>query len=251
MAGKHKIGLKPPFARKEGKAMRDCNLEFQDLHHDLRPRILRYATRLVGAHEAEDLTQEVFLKVSQGLKDFRGQSQISTWIYRIATNAAFDRLHSPSFKRIVRQGTSGFPVSEIDMEVEDKDLWSGQKAPSIDTLLIRKEMNLCIRDFVEELPSNYRAVVVLSELEGMKNNEIAEILGVSLHTVKIRLHRAKDKLRKELETHCSFYRDERNEPACDRKTTLEDSLSGDGCKPSKENSKSETIWLCGRKTNAD
>jgi len=83
-------------------------------------------------------------------------------------------------------------------------------------------MNKCIRDFVEKLPENYRTVVVLSELEGLINNEIAEILGVSLDTVKIRLHRARVKLKKELETHCSFYRDERNELACDLKSAFKE-----------------------------
>jgi RNA polymerase sigma-70 factor (ECF subfamily) len=59
--------------------------------------------------------------------------------------------------------------------------------------------------------------VVLSELEGFKNEEIAEILGVSIHTAKIRLHRARAGLKKELEIQCNFYRDDRNEFACDRK----------------------------------
>jgi RNA polymerase sigma-70 factor (ECF subfamily) len=84
-------------------------------------------------------------------------------------------------------------------------------------------MNKCIRDFVENLPASYRSVIVLSELEGFKNDEIAEILGVPLHTIKIRLHRARAKLRKELETHCSFYRDDQNELACDLKAAFGDS----------------------------
>jgi RNA polymerase sigma-70 factor (ECF subfamily) len=63
-------------------------------------------------------------------------------------------------------------------------------------------MNECIRDFVERLPDNYRTPLVLSELEGLKNGEIAEILGVSLDTVKIRLHRARAKLKRELMAHC-------------------------------------------------
>ena len=83
-------------------------------------------------------------------------------------------------------------------------------------------MNKCIRDFIEELPENYRTVVVLSELEGLKNTEIAEILGVSLDTIKIRLHRARAKLKKELETHCDFYRDEGNEFACDVKSAFKE-----------------------------
>jgi RNA polymerase sigma-70 factor (ECF subfamily) len=63
--------------------------------------------------------------------------------------------------------------------------------------------------------------VVLSELEGFRDDEIAEILEVSIHTAKIRLHRARARLKRELENHCNFYRDERNEFACDLKRSRE------------------------------
>jgi len=151
---------------------------------------------------------------------FRGESQLSTWIYRIATNAALDRLRSPSFRQTVQKRVANDSIALGEIEPSDKDVWTGEKTPSLETSLIRKEMNECIRNFVENLPTDYRTVVVLSELEGLKNNEIAKILGVSLDTVKIRLHRARAKLKKELETHCSFYRDERNELACDLKTAF-------------------------------
>ena len=78
-------------------------------------------------------------------------------------------------------------------------------------------MTECLREFMDRLPETYKTVMVLSELQEFKNSEIAEILGISLNTVKIRLHRARERLRKELETGCNFYRDERNEFACDRK----------------------------------
>ncbi|HVI70111.1 MAG TPA: sigma factor-like helix-turn-helix DNA-binding protein, partial [Pyrinomonadaceae bacterium] len=73
--------------------------------------------------------------------------------------------------------------------------------------------------FIERLPENYKTVMVLSELEGFRNDEIADILGLSLDTVKIRLHRAREKLRKDLQVGCSFHRDEDGELGCDRKPT--------------------------------
>jgi len=199
----------------------DAELEFEKLHNTFRPKILRYLTRLVGEHEAEDLTQEVFIKVSRALKTFRGESQLSTWIYRIATNGALDRLRSFSSQRMAQKRLSNDSIAEGEIEIEDKNVWTGEKAPSIETLLIREEMNECIRDFIENLPPDYRTVIVLRELEGLKNKEIAETLGVTLDTVKIRLHRARVKLKKELETHCSFYRDERNQLACELKSAFE------------------------------
>lgn len=194
---------------------RPDELSFQQIHDIFRPKILRYLRRLVGGQDADDLTQDVFVKVSQALDTFRGDAMVSTWIYRIATNAALDRLRSRSFQGSV----SDSPTGNDEEEVVDKDLWTGEKKLSLESALIRKEMNDCIRGIVENLPVNYRTVIVLSEWEGLKNNEITEILGLSLDTVKIRLHRARARLKKELEQHCSFYRDERNELSCDRKTT--------------------------------
>jgi RNA polymerase sigma-70 factor (ECF subfamily) len=80
-------------------------------------------------------------------------------------------------------------------------------------------MGECGREYIDKLPPDYRAVMVLSELEGFKNREIADILQVSLDTVKIRLHRARASLKKDLDDGCSFYRNEQDIFACDRKPT--------------------------------
>ncbi len=202
--------------------MIEDELEFHDIYNAFQPKILRYIERLVGEHGAEDLTQEVFVRVSQGLKTFRGEAQLSTWIYRIATNAALDRLRAPSFQRIVQKRLSEDSMAGGEIEAEDKNVWTGEKMASVEQEVIRKEMNECIRNFIEKLPEDYRTVIILSELEDLQNREIAEVLGVSLDTVKIRLHRARAKLKKELEANCSFYRDERNELACDLKSALKE-----------------------------
>jgi RNA polymerase sigma-70 factor (ECF subfamily) len=73
---------------------------------------------------------------------------------------------------------------------------------SLEQRAMRKERYQCFRNFVENLPADYRTVVVLSELEGLSSNEIASVLGVSLNAVKIRLHRARTKLFQEPKTHC-------------------------------------------------
>lgn len=202
--------------------MSNDKLDFQNIYQTFHPKIKRYLSRLVGEAEAEDLAQDVFIKVNQKLKTFSGESRVlSTWLYRIATNVALDRLRSPSFQKMVRNRPSKDSVAEGEIATEVKVVWTGMKTPSVEQQLIRKEMNDCIRNFVEKLPENYKTILVLSELEGLKNQEIAEILGLTLDTVKIRLHRARAKLKKELETHCNFYRDERNELACDLKSAFE------------------------------
>lgn len=176
-------------------------LDFQNVYGEFRPRIQRYLNRLLGPNDAEDVAQEVFTKVSQALPQFRGDSSLSTWIYRIATNTAYDRLRSPSFRRTGEvPEDSGAPVQDSSTGVEQK--------------LVRTEMNDCIGEYIAALPASYRSVVVLSEHEGLTNQEIADALGVSVDTVKIRLHRARARLRKELGSGCDFYRDGRNEFAC-------------------------------------
>jgi RNA polymerase sigma-70 factor (ECF subfamily) len=204
----------------ERNRMSRGDLDFRKIHDDFWPKILRYLTRLVGEHDAEDLTQEVFVKINHALRSFRGESQLSTWIYRIATNAAVDRLRSPSFQHTVQRGVSVVSIAESEIARGGIDTWRAEEAPLAETSVIRTEMNECIRGFVENLPADYRTVLVLSELEGVRNSDIAEIVGITLDTVKIRLHRARVKLKKELEANCSFYRDERNELACDLKSAF-------------------------------
>jgi RNA polymerase sigma-70 factor (ECF subfamily) len=192
-------------------------IEFQSIHDTFRPRILRYLTRFVGEDEAEDLTQTVMVKVSKGLRKFRGDAALSTWIYRIATNTALDQLRSRAMKRTNQQFSLTETQSEGEVDSAKLTIPLEKQTPSIEAAVIRKEMNECIDEFIDSLHETDKTVIVLSELEGFKNSEIAEILGVSLDTVKIRLHRARDRLRKQLGTGCTFYRDQRNEFACDRK----------------------------------
>jgi RNA polymerase sigma-70 factor, ECF subfamily len=178
------------------------DLEFEQIHEAFRPKIQRYLIRLVGEPEAEDLTQEVFVKVSRALRNFRGESQLSTWIYRIATNTALDRIDSPSYQRAIQAQLAQDAIGDDEVEVEDQDVWTGEKAPRLETEVMRQEMYACVWNRLEHLPANYRTVLLLSDMEGFTNSEAAEILGVSLDVVKIRLHRARARLRKDIETYC-------------------------------------------------
>src|ERR1019366_6819931 len=76
-------------------------------------------------------------------------------------------------------------TAESDSDSDAEGAWAGASIPSVESSAIRQEMSQCVRDFVERLPDNYKSVIVLSELEGFKNSEIGEILGISLDTVKI------------------------------------------------------------------
>lgn len=191
--------------------------EFSRIHETFYPKVLRFLSRLVGESEAEDLAQTVMLKVSEGLRGFRGQASLSTWIYRIATNAALDRLRRSGPRQAEVQGTLQAVQTQPETDSDLESFPLEAQSPSVEATVIQEEMSACVREFVGRLPETYRTVMVLGELEGFTNAEIAEILEVSLDTVKIRLHRARARLRKELEAGCSFDRNESRGLACDRK----------------------------------
>ncbi len=192
--------------------MESASVTFDALYRDYYPRIKRYLARLISFDEAEDVAQEVFLKIGKSLDSFRGESSISTWIYRIATNAAMDRVRSPAY----RARFSAVPAEE-SCDAEEAVARVPDRASSAEQDAIRSEMSGCVQGLVAQLPNNYRTVLVLSEAEGMQNNEIAEVLGISLYTVKIRLHRARARLKEVLEENCSFYHDPCNTLLCDIK----------------------------------
>ncbi len=177
--------------------MKEGHLEFGRVHDAFRPRIERYLTRLIGEHDAEDVTQEVFVKVGQRLNTFRGECALATWIYRIATNAAIDRIRTAS----CRQAAQTSSLDDL-AEDEDAEIRIGEETPSIEQRLMRQERYECFENFIQNLPPNYRTVVVLSELGDLSNAEIAGILELSLDVVKIRLHRGKARLLEELRAYC-------------------------------------------------
>jgi RNA polymerase sigma-70 factor (ECF subfamily) len=187
-------------------------VNFKEVYKEFQPKILHYLSRMIGPEEAEDVTQEAFEKINRGLDGFRGKSKLSTWIYRIATNTALDKLRSSSFKHSSKQATL-----EETAERKDKNAWTGQTETSSDQKVIRKEMSECVREYIDRLLPDYQAVLLLSELEGFKNNEIAEILEISLENVKVRLHRARAALKNELDDGCDFYHNEEGTLGCDRK----------------------------------
>ena len=177
---------------------------FEALHEDFRPRVLAYLRRFVDPAEAEDLTQEVFFKVYQGLAGFREEARLSTWVFQIATHAALDRLKSAGHRA---------SAQAVPLEGRADILPGAVQAPSP----IQDDMCRCIRDMVDELPVPYRMVLVLADLKELRMREIAGILGLTSGAAKIRLHRARKMLRERMERGCRILLDERAEVQCDRK----------------------------------
>ena len=186
--------------------------EFDRIYAEHHARILRYLTRMVGAQDAEDLAQEVFIRAAKAYDGFRHEAKIETWLYRIATHVAVDRLRGTASRRETLLGQELGEVAADGREV----------VSTLEEKTLRRAANECIRNVIYGLPENYRTPLILSELEGFTNREIAEIMDVSLDTVKIRLHRAKEQLKQALLDACQFSRDERNELTCDPLNSGED-----------------------------
>jgi RNA polymerase sigma-70 factor, ECF subfamily len=179
---------------------------FDEVYTEFQPRIRRFLCRLVGQDEAEDLTQDVFLKISQALPEFRGDSTLATWVYRIASNHALDTLRSRASRRLLEVPLAG----EQGLTDHSRD---GEQR------MFRQEMHQCLDRLIGKLPPNYRSTFLLSEYEGLTNPEIAAALGISLDAVKIRMHRARRLLQLELRRRCRFSRDARNELVCEPKSS--------------------------------
>jgi len=190
--------------------------KFSAVYDEFHPKILPYVRRMVGEQDAEGVTQVVFEKVHRRLDQFKGESSLATWIYRIATNSSLDRLKSAALRRSAAGPLAPFPLEFVET-VPGGAAGLAQKTQSPDQKIIRDEMQSCIREFVDRLPEDYRTIIILNELEGFTNRELADILQISLTATKIRLHRARAQLKKGLEQGCDFYHDERSELAYDRK----------------------------------
>jgi RNA polymerase sigma-70 factor (ECF subfamily) len=170
---------------------------------DTYPRILRYVRSLVrDPGEAEDLTQETFLRAHRARDALRDPQAQLTWLYRIATRVCLDRLRQRARRPL-----------EADATVEELDLVD--LGPPLQHVVEQSDMSACVQTYLAGLPDGYRAVLLLHDLHDLTNPQIAELLDISLDTVKIRLHRARRKLRAALEAGCEFSRDERGVLVCE------------------------------------
>ena len=169
-------------------------------------RACRLATRITrNAQDAEEAVQDAFLSVIRKIDSFRGDASFASWIYRIVANAAYQ-----SCRRHRRRSAD---VS-LDKLLPVFDQHGRHVAPiadwstCLDDPARQTELRMVLGAAIEELPADYRAVVVLRDIEGRPHREIAEILGLTVVNVKMRVHRARLFMRKRLEAHLSIAGDD-------------------------------------------
>ena len=172
----------------------------------LAPAIRRYLRRYCGDPDiAEDVLQDTLLRIDRALPGFDGRARLETWALAIATRAAADY-----FRAAARQPPS-MPWAESDVAELADDC-------TLEERLVIDEMNRCVRAVIDTLPLDYRAALILRDIEGHSVDEVRLILGCSPATAKIRIHRARDRLRSALGDICAFYHDEMSVLRCDRKS---------------------------------
>jgi len=173
-------------------------LTAEQVYHDYAPRVYNTARRMVrNEKDAEDVTQEVFLQVVRKLPSFRGASAFPTWLHRVTINAALAHRR----KQAVREDTH---VADPLEDLLDQGQRPGVDRPGVgppEEELIDREAVELIERAITALPRIYRAVLILSDLDGLSNAEIAKRLGLTVPAVKSRLHRARLLLRNRLAPH--------------------------------------------------
>jgi RNA polymerase sigma-70 factor (ECF subfamily) len=169
------------------------------------PRLRGYLGTLVGASDAADLVQETFVRAQRARVTCEA-STVGPWVRRIARNVAIDHLRRSAAATVVPgSGELARTTGEVSAAAADPERSA-----------IQREMRDCIGDFVRRLPARDAEVIVLSEMRGLPDQDVATSLGITLGAAKIRLHRARVRLRDMMERGCELYRDE-DGLACDRK----------------------------------
>jgi RNA polymerase sigma-70 factor, ECF subfamily len=158
---------------------------FGELVHRYQDPVFAMALRMVGgAHDAEDIAQEAFLRVHRGLEGFRGNAKFSTWLYRITSNLCTDWLRKHRRRRTAALDEAG-ELADIGAATEQG--------------LLDQEERRRLREALDGLQERYRGVVVLHYWQGMPYQQIAEVMGIPVKTVETRLYRARRLLRERLE----------------------------------------------------
>jgi RNA polymerase sigma-70 factor (ECF subfamily) len=164
---------------------------FETLVERYRERVWRLAYHYLRDREdAWDVAQETFVRAWQGLPSFRGQSAFYTWLFRIAVNVATDRARQRAARR------RAFGNEQVPEEEWERVAGDPQASP--DAVVASAEQRARIRQALDALPERHRAIIMLSDLQGLSYREIAEVLNIPIGTVMSRLHNARKRLRRVL-----------------------------------------------------
>jgi RNA polymerase sigma-70 factor (ECF subfamily) len=202
--------LPPPDSLLVERAQQNDDTAFAELVRRHERRVYNICYRMLGnEEEASEALQDAFLRAYQFIKKFKGKSSFYTGLYRIATNVCLTRLRKRKTTLV-----DSFERDEVSGELRRRkpiflstdtlgDIPDGSQNP--ERLVRQKELREALNQAVEELPTDFRSVVVLRDFEGLSNREVSKVLNLSVPAVKSRLHRGRLFLRHRLERYMNNY----------------------------------------------
>ncbi len=183
-----------------------CIESFEEIVRRYETKVHNLATRLTrNTEDAEEVLQDVFVTVYRKIASFEGKAKFSSWLYRITVNAAFMKLRK-------RKQDPAVSLTDLLPQLQNTNDFAPQLVPSwsesCDSRAFGNEIRAALQAAISKLPSDYRAVFILRDVDGLANKEVSDILGLSIPAVKSRLHRSRLMLRKRLSR---FYQDYRSD----------------------------------------
>ena len=159
-------------------------------------RVYRLALRITGSNEdAEEVAQDALWTAARKISTFKGEAAFGSWLYRIAANAAYQKLRARKAKAHEIAMDDVLPAfDEAGRHFEPMADWSER----VDEQALQGELRRVLGAAIDELPADYRTALVMHDVEGLSNPDIAEALGISLPAVKSRVHRSRLFVRKQL-----------------------------------------------------
>jgi RNA polymerase sigma-70 factor (ECF subfamily) len=168
------------------------NEAFEELVKRYERKVYNIAYRLMGnERDASEVLQDAFLRAYRFLPKFQFKSSFFTWLYRIATNVSLTKLRKREKVQLVSIDEPANADGDLPLEIPDYR-YNPEK------MMKQRQLREALQKAVDELPPDYRSVVVLRDLEGLSNEEVSKVLSLSVAAVKSRLHRGRLELRKVL-----------------------------------------------------
>jgi len=186
-------------------------MDLMDIHDQYYERVNRFIVSIVKDRwAADDLIQETFIKVKNSIDSVRDPEKLSSWIYRIAYNLCLDH-----FKAIKIEA-----INNGEFEKRADPLIPDTVKNTTQTKLEQQQMGSCVQQQVDLLPEALKTVLTMYDTLGFTHQEIADILNITKENSKVRLHRARQALKKILEEKCTFEIDQRNVLVCEPVTRI-------------------------------
>jgi RNA polymerase sigma-70 factor (ECF subfamily) len=193
----------------DGLALPDFGTVYRNHYSDVHRFVFNM---LQSTSLADELTQDTFVKAYRAWDSYRGEAPVRIWLLRVARNVCFDYLRGPRSR--TRDPESLDEALEQGHEPATQAV-AGQSEPlTVEGAARQSEMTECVQQFVRDLPETLRSPLILHDMAGLKNAEIAQVLDSSLEAAKMRLHRARVRMRQMMDENCDLFHDERNVLSC-------------------------------------